>query len=173
MAEAEQSAEGRGQPASSVAGRGKLIVIVGIAAVLALGGGSAYVLGLFGGGEEAQAAKHGSGAETEHGEAGAAGEGTVATLESFVVNLADPSAQRYLKVTMKVEFFGGQVPGRFGTRDAQIRDLVLTLLSSKTVDDVRTVEGKSQLRDEIIARINRVLGEDAVKAIYFAEFIVQ
>jgi len=55
----------------------------------------------------------------------------------------------------------------------QIRDLLLTLLSSKTFDEVRTAEGKQQLREEIIARVNQVLDRDVVKAVYFTEFIVQ
>jgi len=38
---------------------------------------------------------------------------------------------------------------------------------------VRTAEGKQQLREEIIARVNQVLDRDIVKAVYFTEFIVQ
>jgi flagellar FliL protein len=74
---------------------------------------------------------------------------------------------------MKVEFFGPEAPPRFSARQAQIRDLLLSLLGSKTVADIRTVEGKQQLRDEVMARISRVIEEDVVKAVYFAEFIVQ
>ncbi len=174
MAEAGQEAQ---QHTPAGGGNRKLVLIVGLVAVLGIGGGSAYFLGLFGGGDEAQAAKHDGGhdAGSGHGAAGpgGAGEGAMAALDSFVVNLADDSAQRYLKATLKVEFFGAEIPSLFTTREAQIRDLVLTLLSSKTVGDVRTVEGKAQLRDEVIARINRVIGGDQVKAIYFAEFIVQ
>ena len=41
------------------------------------------------------------------------------------------------------------------------------------IDDVRTPDGKQQLREEIINRVNQVLERDAVKAVYFTEFIVQ
>jgi len=166
---------GEGQEAAPKGGKSKLIIIlVAVVGLLGAGGGVAYFLGGGGGGGEAQAAKE----PEPHGAAGeAAGgghqAGSVVPLDSFVVNLADEDSQRYLKVTMKVEFFSDQIPARFNTRQAQIRDLLLTLLSSKTVDDVRSVEGKSQLRDEIIARVNRVLDDDVVKAVYFAEFIVQ
>lgn len=154
-------------------GGAKLLIIVAAVVLVGIGGG-AYFLGIVGGGDEAEAAKGGaSHGQGDRGTAAAANDGAVAPLDSFVVNLADEAAQRYLKVTMKVEFFASEVPMRFTSRQAQIRDLVLTLLSSKTVDDVRTVEGKAQLRDEVIARINRVLDDDTVKAIYFAEFIVQ
>lgn len=171
MAEAEAAAG----PAPK-SGKPKLFIIIG-AVVLLLGvGGGAYVLGALGGSDAADAGRqvqsdgkggHGKAERPEYAE------GAEVPIESFVVNLADDEAQRYLKVTMKVAFFDAEVPPRFNAREAQIRDLVLTLLSSKNVGDVRTVEGKAQLRDEIIARINRVLDDDAVKAIYFSEFIVQ
>jgi flagellar basal body-associated protein FliL len=38
---------------------------------------------------------------------------------------------------------------------------------------VRSPQGKAVLREEIVNRLNTVLNEDAVKAIYFTEFIVQ
>jgi flagellar FliL protein len=163
------------------AGKSKLlIVLIAVVAVLGVGGGVAYVMGLSGGGagdaEAAKEAAHGpekGGHGSPGGDADAEGNGSVVPLDSFVVNLADEGAQRYLKVTMKIEFLGSQPPPHFSGRQAQIRDLILTLLSSKSVGDVRTVEGKAQLRDEIIARVNRVLGDDAVRAVYFAEFIVQ
>ena len=55
----------------------------------------------------------------------------------------------------------------------QMRDLLLTLFTSKTFDEIRTPEGKQQLREEIIERVNQVLDRDLVKAVYFTEFIVQ
>jgi flagellar FliL protein len=179
--EAKEAAEAKG-------GKSKLLIILIVAViVLGAGGGVAYFLGTRGGADEAEAAKQpaGHGKEKEghgkkaggHGDTGGHGEGegagSVVALDPFVVNLADEGTQRYLKVSMKLEFLGSQPPPHFSGKQAQIRDLVLTLLSSKSVGDVRTVEGKAQLRDEIIARVNRVLGDDAVKAVYFAEFIVQ
>ena len=54
-----------------------------------------------------------------------------------------------------------------------MRDLLLTLLTSKLFAEIRTPEGKALLRDEIINRMNRALNKDLVKAVYFTEFIVQ
>jgi len=61
----------------------------------------------------------------------------------------------------------------FNARVPQMRDLMLTLLTSKLFAEVRTPEGKAVLRDEIIKRMNRALNMDLVKAVYFTEFIVQ
>jgi flagellar basal body-associated protein FliL len=51
--------------------------------------------------------------------------------------------------------------------------MLLTLFASKSFADIRNPQGKSVLREEIVNRLNTVLDEDAVKAVYFTEFIVQ
>ncbi|TMB47562.1 MAG: flagellar basal body-associated FliL family protein [Deltaproteobacteria bacterium] len=66
-----------------------------------------------------------------------------------------------------------RVPDEFTARQAQVRDLLLTLFTSKQFAEIRTPQGKALLRDEIINRINRAINHDLVKAVYFTEFIVQ
>jgi flagellar FliL protein len=183
VAEKDAQQDGATSEAGATPKRSRLplLLILGGVVVLVLGGGvTAYVLGVFGGGKgEAEAAKavggHGKG-EKGHGSKGhgsdGAGVGAVVPLDTFVANLADEDGRRYLKATIQVEFLH-ETPGTFTERLPQIRDLLLTLLSSKTFAEVRTTEGKQQLREEVITRLNRVLDEDAVKAVYFTEFIVQ
>ena len=123
-----------------------------------------------------------AGAAARHAEATAAIEehaddekgkpAAILALEPFIANLADDGGRRYLKATFQVDF-GTAIPPTMQSRLPQVRDLLLTLFTSKTFDDIRTPEGKQQLREEIIARINQVLDRDAVKAVYFTEFIVQ
>jgi flagellar basal body-associated protein FliL len=115
----------------------------------------------------------GHGKDGHGGGAAPATNGSVLPLDPFIANLADEGGKRYLKTTFQVEFFGSKVPAKVQPRLPQIRDLVLTLLTSKTFDDIRTPDGKQELREEIIARINQTLDNDAVKAVYFTEFIVQ
>jgi flagellar protein FliL len=99
--------------------------------------------------------------------------GALEPMDPFIVNLSDEDGRRYLKATIQVELYDSIVPPEFHQRLPQSRDMLLTLLSSKTFADVRTPQGKAVLREEIVNRLNTVLNEDAVKAIYFTEFIVQ
>ncbi len=99
--------------------------------------------------------------------------GALLALDPFIANLADEDGRRYLKATLQVEFFGARVPDEFNARVPQMRDLMLTLLTSKLFAEIRTPEGKAVLRDDIINRMNRALNKDLVKAVYFTEFIVQ
>jgi flagellar FliL protein len=154
-------------------GKGKLFLILGVVLLLVGGGGAAWFLGLIPHGhpseEAAEAKEEGAPVHT-----GAKAEvGAMQPLETFIANLSDEDGKRYLKATLQVEFFESHVPEDFAARTAQIRDLLLTLFTSKTFADVRTPEGKGQLREEIINRMNRALHRDVVKAVYFTEFIVQ
>jgi flagellar FliL protein len=100
-------------------------------------------------------------------------DGALEPMDPFIANLSDDDGHRYLKATIQVEFYDPIVPPEFHRRLPQARDMLLTLFSSKTFADVRTPQGKVVLREEIVNRLNTVLNEDAVKAIYFTEFIVQ
>ena len=155
-------------------GSGVLVVAGGVVALWYLG------VGPFKGGAPKHAAAT---AAVEGEEAKGAGEGepekaggkpnTILALEPFIANLADDGGRRYLKATFQIDFGKSDVPPAMQARLPQVRDLLLTLFTSKTFDDIRSPEGKQQLREEIIARVNQVLDRDLAKAVYFTEFIVQ
>jgi flagellar FliL protein len=62
-------------------------------------------------------------------------------------------------------------------RMPQVRDAVLMHLSGKTTDQLLNPEGKTLLREELIAEINKVLKKKklkkVVKTLYFTEFLIQ
>ncbi|MBN2706140.1 MAG: flagellar basal body-associated FliL family protein [Deltaproteobacteria bacterium] len=97
----------------------------------------------------------------------------VFALKPFVVNLADKKSRRYLKVTMKLELSDEVLLEEVDKRQAQIRDVILTLLSSKTAAEISTMEGKFLLRQDIIKRVNVHLVSGQVTKVYWEEFVVQ
>ncbi len=97
----------------------------------------------------------------------------VFALKPFVVNLADKKSRRYLKVTMKLELSNEDLLDEVEKRRAQLRDVVLTLLSSKTAAEISTLEGKFLLRQDIIKRVNVNLVAGKVTKVYWEEFVVQ
>lgn len=124
--------------------------------------------------EKGKAAEHGKPAEKgKGGHGGAEAGGGMRPLDPFLANLADETSSRYLKMSLQVEFVDAEPPAAFDARLPQIRDVILTLVTSKTFADIRTPEGKERLREDVIDRINHVLAQDAVKSVYFTEFIVQ
>jgi flagellar FliL protein len=99
--------------------------------------------------------------------------GSIFSLETFIVNLADEGGKRYLRVTMDLELSDGVSAEDVGNRLPQVRDGILMILPSKHFEDIRTVEGKTSLRNEIIDRLNSIFGRETVSNIFFTEFVVQ
>jgi len=98
-------------------------------------------------------------------------QGVIHKMDPFIVNLADSGQLRYLKATLHVETLPkGE---EFDRRLPQLRDSVLTVLSSKSYRDIMTSEGKNVLREEIKGKMNQALAESKVENIYFTEFVIQ
>lgn len=99
--------------------------------------------------------------------------GPIFSMDTFIVNLVDPHGKRYLKLKLVLELSNEPLRMEVEKRMPQFKDTILTLLSSKTYDDVSTLEGKLQLRAELTSMLNQYLKTGAIKSIYFTEFIVQ
>jgi len=107
--------------------------------------------------------------------------GAVVSVDTFIVNLADPGGNRYLRVTMDLELVGkpadksaGKTAGdELAKRMPQIRDAILMILSTKRYSDISTTEGKTALREEILNAVNGLLASSQISRIYFKEFVIQ
>jgi flagellar FliL protein len=109
-----------------------------------------------------------------HGEAPAsAGHGDMLPLEVFVVNIKDHDRDRYLKVEAQLQLSSPAVGEEIGKRLPQVRDTIISLLASKSFEEVRSMEGKNFLREELLLRVNALLRAGTVTAVYFTEFVVQ
>jgi flagellar protein FliL len=96
-------------------------------------------------------------------------------MEPFIVNLLEKggTAKRYLKVSLSFEVGTEDEKGVIDTHKIQLRDSILLLLSSQSMAEVSSMEGKLGLKQAILSRTNQVLGQALVNRIYFTEFVVQ
>lgn len=99
--------------------------------------------------------------------------GPIVPLESFIVNLADEGGQRYLRITMQIELSDKDLQEEVEKRLPKIRDSILMILPGKKSEDIRSSEGKTKVRDELIAAINESLTTGTVEGLYFTEFVIQ
>lgn len=99
--------------------------------------------------------------------------GTMVPMEMFLVNLSGANGRKLLKVLMELEVEGGKVQEEIEKRKPQIRDIIITLLSSKTYEQVSSVEGKEYLREEVRDTVNSFLTKGKIKRVLFTEFIYQ
>ena len=99
-----------------------------------------------------------------------------AGLDPFLVNLADPQAVRFLKVTFQLGMTGDSEEfSKNPVAIAAARDAIISLLSAKTSEQILTVEGKNKLREEVRDRVNSLLNaaKTRVRNVYIVEFVVQ
>ena len=129
----------------------KPLLMIGVVGALALLIGGGVVWFLMGHKSEPHAAA--TEAKPKH----AAGAPVFVTLEPFVVNLAG-DVQHYLQVGIDLRVVDGHVPDQIKVHLPEIRNAVLLLLSSKSIEDLTSVEQKNRLRDEIREAVNKPLG---------------
>ena len=101
--------------------------------------------------------------------------GPTMPLDEFLVNLADPSGDHFLKVTVNLGLSKdkGKTPETLKEQTPMIRDAVLTSLGSKMRADVSTDAGREKLKADIKKKVNAALGEDDVQDVYFSNFVTQ
>jgi len=118
------------------------------------------------------------------------GEGIMLNMSTKIINLVDPGGRRYIRLTVVAEFapdnpeyellpeeektayltlFNEKLNSRLPIMD----DTVITLLSTKTYEDLYTAEGKEKLRMEIMEILSKKLVDLHILSIYFTEFVVQ
>lgn len=98
-------------------------------------------------------------------------------LEPFVVNLRGDDGDNYLRVGVVLEATDEAAIETAKTQLPRIRNGIILLLSSKTVDDLSNIDGKRQLMEEILveARKPMTLSEPArgIESVYLSDFVIQ
>lgn len=93
--------------------------------------------------------------------------------DPIIVNLADTEIPRYLKIRIELEGYSPKPEEEIDKRIPQIKDAIITVLSSKTFKEIYDREGKKRLKEELLQRVEQLLGEHRIKKIYFTEFVIQ
>ncbi len=128
--------------------------------------------------------------------------GIILDLGEFILNLNNPSAKRYLKINVALELTraahdpplhakadGGGHGGGHGKKAASpleiieaemsqykpaIRDAIISILSSKTAEELSSLAGKELAKEQIKESIDPIFaGEREVKRVSFGAFIIQ
>ncbi len=99
--------------------------------------------------------------------------GPMVDLESFIVNILDQGEVRYLKAAITLEADTPEAAAEINQRMPQIKDAILLLIGNKTFAELSDLQGRLQLRAELLNRVNSLLLVGKVKRIYFTDFVVQ
>ena len=147
----------------------KLIIIIVAVLVLLIGAGVGAFLFL-GGDEEEKISPEEEQAQLEKQ---AKEVGPMVNIDAFIVNISDDQDSRYLKAAITLEVDGEEASMEITARMPQLKDAILLLIGNKTFGELNDLQGKIQLRAELINKINSILLKGKVKRIYFTDFVVQ
>jgi flagellar FliL protein len=99
--------------------------------------------------------------------------GPIYPLDPFTVNLKSSGATKYLKCTINIEIDAPETQPELDKLKPAIRDIIIRILSSKTVPEISTAKGKEKLKEEIKKNINSILSTGEIRNVYFTAFVIQ
>ena len=143
--------------ASSEGGRSKLLLLVGVLAVLGVAAGGFLFLG-------------GEGAAAE--EPTAPVEGPVVEVASMTLNLAGP-ATSYAKLAFAAVLVEGADEAAVSARFPLLKDAAITEVGTIDAATLRTPAGVEELRDRLTERAADVYPDGEVLRIVLTELVVQ
>lgn len=151
----------------------KLFIIIGaaVAAVIVIAAIVVTMMGEKKGDKPAKAQEAKAEKKGEEGEKPSSA--NVYPLEPFIVNIYDGQELRYLKIKIEFEMASPEVKSELDAHQSALRDAILVLLTTKTMREVQDLQGKNQLRDEILTTTVKILGPGKVIKVYFTDFVVQ
>ena len=185
MAEEEQTEEE--QPKEKKSGSNMLMIIIIVVLVLIIIIGAVVAVLLMSGDDEAVDASTPQAKEksvapqrTKHIENASIDEerplseiGILYPLDTFTVNLKSDSGRRYLKATMSLELSGEELSTELDAKKAVLRDRIIRILSSKTLEEISSRKGKKKVSEQIMNTLNAMITDGQIKGIYFTEFVIQ
>lgn len=176
MADEEVQNEEQGAPKPR-----KLGVVLGLVGALGLGSGAgAVVVGPqvatrlsapsgeeAGGGDHGGGGSHGGGGE--HGEA----ESSAFVVENLVLNPAETKGTRFLMASVVASMDDPGAVSALSGREPEVRDRLMELLGSKTVDELSDVTQRDTLKAEIRSALNEIAAPSQVLTVFLPTFVIQ
>lgn len=99
--------------------------------------------------------------------------------KDFTTGLRRTDAEdHYLQLEIKIKIANEKVSEKITQRTPEIRSALLLLMTSKSSEDLKTVEDKQRLANEMAAVINKIIKStkpetDGVLGVYFTSFMLQ
>lgn len=98
---------------------------------------------------------------------------SVHTIDNLVLNPAQSGGTRYLMASVGFGLTDLHGAEQMALRDAEVRDIVLRVLGSKTVGELSDLSLRNGIKEEMRAEVVKVVGEHGLVDIYFPQFVIQ
>jgi flagellar FliL protein len=91
----------------------------------------------------------------------------------IVINPAGTNAQRVMLVSLALQLKSDEEVKKMGEREALVKDIIVTSLSSKSIENLTAMGYKDSLKVELKTKLNAKLHGLNIKDIYFTKYIIQ
>ncbi|KJY83786.1 flagellar basal body-associated protein FliL [Vibrio galatheae] len=148
-----------------------LIIIIAVVVLLAGGGGAAFFLmGSDDAAEEQQAITQDAAAPVDP-------VAYVNIPQPFLFNVTGDKKDRLVQIKVQLMVRGSENENLARYHSPLIESTLLSTFASATVDQLRTVNGRVELRDkatdDIKASLNRAVGQPVIERVLFTDFVMQ
>lgn len=154
-----------------------IIIIAVLVLLLVIGGVAAFLLS--GGDEEAQQmdqsepSSKSASPKKQKKRMESLTVGPMYPLDNFIVNLLSDSGRRFLKTQINLEMDSEDLAAELDSKVPVIRDIIIRVLTSKTLEEISTAKGKDKLKDALVNQLNMRLQDGEINNLYFTEFVIQ
>ncbi len=154
-------------------GKGKLLIIIIAVVVLLLGGGGAafFLMG------SDEGASEDSAAEVQQVVTPDQPVSYVNIAQPFIFNVAGDKRDRLVQIKVQLMVRGSENENLARYHSPLIESSLLATFASATVDQLRTTNGRVELRnkatEDIKASLTRAVGQPVIERVLFTDFVMQ
>lgn len=153
----------------------KIIIIVAVVVLLAGGGAAAYFML---GKDSAAPALDANGEPVPQAEPAEEEKDPIylGLDPAFVVNFERNGTIRYLQLSLQVMSFEQSAIDKVAANMPAVRNTLILLFSAQDYDSLATLEGKENLRSQVLDSVNEVVrlkGDTKVNEVFFTGFVMQ
>lgn len=94
-------------------------------------------------------------------------------IKDMIINPAGTNGQRYLLTTIAFNVSTEEGMKSLEKREMAVRDLLNTVLTSKTMDQLIDVSKREALRQEIFGQSKTLVNNGVLRSVYFSKYIIQ
>jgi len=109
----------------------------------------------------------------EHGKEGAPGVGPTLKMADFVIHLRNPEAERYARLAVELELGGELDKEKMTPYLPRLRDAFIAYFTDRTMEELTGSEALARTKQELFKKVEELVPNKRVKALYITDFVVQ
>jgi len=99
--------------------------------------------------------------------------GIIYSLEDVIVNPAQSKGGQFVLINLALELKTNSDVETIKKKEVLVRDILIRMISGKSIDELDGPEDKEKLRQEILQKIGEVLPKGHLRNVYFSNYLIQ